>query len=249
MTHIVPDGISTLISFFQATVPPLVVFGLWFALKKTSFERARRLRIWATISAIFVTWYGLAFWLGHAGIFIVTADQIPRIQFAILLPIALGLIMMLTSFQGRAVVAATPLSWLTAIQVYRALGGIFLILWYQGKLPGEFAIPAGIGDIIVGVTAPFVAWLNARGAASAASVTRAWNIFGILDLVVAVGTGFLTSPSPIQLLALDRPNELITAYPLVMVPAFLVPLSIILHGISLWKLSAAQTGSGDNRRT
>lgn len=60
-----------------------------------------------------------------------------------------------------------------------------------------------------------------------------------MDLVVALTTGFLTSPSPIQLLAFDRPNLLITTYPIVMVPIFLVPLSIILHGLSLWKIRRA----------
>ena len=65
---------------------------------------------------------------------------------------------------------------------------------------------------------------------------RAWNLFGISDLVVAVTTGFLTSPSQLQLLAFDRPNDLISAFPLVMIPVFLVPLSVLLHLASLEKL-------------
>jgi hypothetical protein len=38
------------------------------------------------------------------------------------------------------------------------------------------------------------------------------------------------------MLAFDAPNELISAFPLVMVPVFLVPLSILLHLASLKKL-------------
>ena len=53
--------------------------------------------------------------------------------------------------------------------------------------------------------------------------------------------GLLTSPSPIHLLAVDRPNELISLYPLVMVPVFLVPLAILLHLASLQKLHQAQS--------
>jgi hypothetical protein len=63
-----------------------------------------------------------------------------------------------------------------------------------------------------------------------------WNIFGIADLVIAVTTGFLTSPSPLQRFAFDRPNELITAFPLVLIPVFLVPLAVLLHFASLAKL-------------
>jgi hypothetical protein len=74
---------------------------------------------------------------------------------------------------------------------------------------------------------------------------RAWNLLGIADLVVAMATGFLTSPSPVQLLALDRPNELISAFPLVMIPVFLVPLSLLLHLASLEKLGQIERGRQD----
>jgi hypothetical protein len=181
-------------------------------------------------------WFAVAWGLSRLNVFAVGVDELPRIEFALILPIVAGLALMLGTASGRAIVTAAPQSWLVGLQVYRALGFMFLALWAQGQMPGEFALPAGIGDIIVGATAPLVAWLNARNAASAATVTRAWNIFGIADLVVAVTTGFLTSPSPLQMLAFDRPNFLITEYPIVMVPAFLVPASIILHGLSLWKL-------------
>jgi hypothetical protein len=48
--------------------------------------------------------------------------------------------------------------------------------------------------------------------------------------------GILTSPSPLQLFAFEAPNELITAFPLVLVPVFLVPVSVLLHLASLTKL-------------
>ena len=69
-----------------------------------------------------------------------------------------------------------------------------------------------------------------------ADSARAWNLLGIADLIVAVATGFLTSPSRFQMFALGAPNELIAAFPLVMIPVFLVPLSILLHLASLEKL-------------
>jgi hypothetical protein len=68
-------------------------------------------------------------------------------------------------------------------------------------------------------------------------LVRAWNILGLLDLAVAVTTGFLTSPSPLQMYSFDLPNELITAYPLVLVPVFGVPLAVLLHVASLIKLA------------
>ena len=60
---------------------------------------------------------------------------------------------------------------------------------------------------------------------------------------MAVTTGFLSSPSPIQLFAFDNPNTLITAFPLVMIPVFLVPLAVLLHLASLAKLSRNEASS------
>jgi hypothetical protein len=53
---------------------------------------------------------------------------------------------------------------------------------------------------------------------------------------VAITTAFLTSPSPLQVLMFDRPSDLISAFPLVMIPVFLVPLAVLLHLASLTKL-------------
>jgi hypothetical protein len=64
-------------------------------------------------------------------------------------------------------------------------------------------------------------------------LVRGWNVLGLLDLAVAITTGFLTSPSAFQAFSFDAPNELISAFPLVMVPVFAVPLAAILHVASL----------------
>jgi hypothetical protein len=72
-----------------------------------------------------------------------------------------------------------------------------------------------------------------------------WNVVGILDLVVAVATGFLSSPGPFQVLALENPNLLITTFPLVLVPLYAVPLSILLHLAALKRLKVAVGASSD----
>jgi hypothetical protein len=189
--------------------------------------------------ATLVIWFGLALWLAQSGFFLAPTSVVLPIALAIGIPIAAGLFILFSTPTSKAVVEAVPQSWMTGVQVYRALVAMFLALWLQGRMPSEFALPAGAGDVIVGVTAPIVAWLNATRSPAALAATLVWNVFGIADLVVAVGTGFLTSPSPYQMLAFDRPNELIAQHPFVLVPIIFVPLSIILHGLSLWKLRRA----------
>lgn len=164
----------------------------------------------------------------------------PTIQYGVLLPLVVGLVMWRWG-TVRRVVEAIPQRWMVSVQFYRALGFIFLVLYAQGRMPGAFALPAGIGDVVVGLAAPIVGAAYGRSPHRAAGWVRAWNWFGITDLVVALTTGFLTSPSPLQRLALDAPNTLIGAFPLVIIPVFLVPLSLLLHFASLRKLGKAES--------
>ena len=110
----------------------------------------------------------------------------------------------------------------------------FLILYANDQMPGLFALPAGVGDVTVGLLAPVVALAYARDAQRNAGRVTTWNIFGILDLVVAITTGFITSPS--ALFSYEPPNTLIAIFPLVLIPVYLVPLSLLLHLASLAKL-------------
>jgi hypothetical protein len=151
-------------------------------------------------------------------------------------PIVIGGLLIWRSSIVARVLDAVPQQWLIGVQFYRALGIIFLILYGTGKLPGLFAWPAGLGDVLVGVLALVVAIAYARGPHENRDMVAAWNIFGIVDLIVAVAAGLTTSPSPLQLFAFDRPNELISAFPLVLIPTFLVPISVLLHWASLAKL-------------
>jgi hypothetical protein len=133
-------------------------------------------------------------------------------------------------------VSAIPLHWLVAAQVYRVAGGIFLVLWADGRLPWQFALPAGIGDVATGGVAVIVAARLAQNAIGPRRAAYAWCLFGIADLVVAISMGAMTSPGRAHLLALETPNLLISSYPLVMVPTFAVPLALMLHGLVLWRL-------------
>jgi hypothetical protein len=121
------------------------------------------------------------------------------------------------------------------LQFYRVFGAIFLLIYAQGRVPAAFALPAGARDVAVGLLAPIVGVAYARGDAGREFLVVGWNLLGLLDLTNAIATGFLTSPSPLRVLPLDAPNELISEYPLV--AAFGVPLADLLHVASLVRLA------------
>jgi hypothetical protein len=125
---------------------------------------------------------------------------------------------------------------LTAIQSGRVLGVVFVILYYRGILPAVFALPAGYGDMFIGLTAPLVAWAMSSQGATRRPLFVLWNALGILDLVMAVTLGVLSSDSSIGILASGVTTQLMGAFPLSLIPTFLVPLFTILHLITLARL-------------
>jgi hypothetical protein len=109
---------------------------------------------------------GLALFLGvwlAAGIFIAPKLGLPvspggvAIPPAILLAgigVAVVLAWLSVSSDLRRTVAAAPLPAVIGVQVYRAIGAVFVFLLGLGQLPPHFALPAGWGDVVVGITAP-----------------------------------------------------------------------------------------------
>ncbi|MBI5568582.1 MAG: hypothetical protein HY914_01420 [Desulfomonile tiedjei] len=152
-----------------------------------------------------------------------------------LTPIILFLLAFWVSRAFRELVMSLDLRLLAGIQAWRFAGLGFVALYAHGVLPGLFAWPAGLGDIAIGITAPWIALALIRKPSFAASKTfLVWNLLGILDLVVAVGTGAVGSG-----LALGVAGELTTRpmamLPLVLIPAYFVPLFIMLHLAALFQ--------------
>jgi hypothetical protein len=186
---------------------------------------------YALAAAGLVAWGALVLVLAREGVFATNPDTTtPLIAAGIAVPIVVGVVVLLRVPGVLRAVDRIPLQWLVGVQFYRVFGALFLIAYARDEMPGEFALPAGIGDIAVGLAAVVVAYLvAARGVERSRIAVLAWCAFGIADLVIAVGTGFLSSPSILQQLALDDPNTAITRYPFVLIPTYLVPISILLH--------------------
>jgi hypothetical protein len=213
-----------------------LLLGLRSALRTAGWTNHDRTATVGAAAVIVIGWFLLATALASGDAYRGAADSIPTIQYGILVPSLIGGLLIWRSPRVARIIDAVPQYWLIGVQLYRTLGVIFLILYATGKLPGLFAWPAGLGDVLAGVLAPVVAIAYWRGPRENTDLVVGWNLFGLADLVVAVTMGFVTSPSPFQLFAFDLPNELISRFPLVLVPVFLVPVSVLLHLVSLAKL-------------
>jgi hypothetical protein len=188
--------------------------------------------------AAWVAWLAGSIALADAGAYRPSADAANRwlpvtlvgVLAAALLATRIPVVARILADPGTAARLALP-------QTFRVAGGVFLIVLGLGELPAIFAVPAGVGDIAVGVTAPFVAWRLSHGAGRTGA---AWfNVLGLVDLAVALGIGFLAGTGPTNLLHVVPSTEALTMLPLALIPTTAVPLAVALHLVSLRRLRTA----------
>ncbi len=185
------------------------------------------------IGIILSAWLLAVYFLSPSGFFFkLSLWPLPNIGL-IFIPIITGASVLAGSAAFQKIVDNIFQPWLIGVQVMRVMGASFLALYARGLMPAEFAIPSGIGDIVIGAAAPVVAIILFFNQSFGRKLAIVWNIAGFLELANAIVLGFLTSPTPYQLLSLDNPNIFLFDFPLALIPGFAVPLSLLLHIFSL----------------
>jgi hypothetical protein len=220
----------------------LIALALWLGLERTDLTPDQRRTTWLAIMVPFTLWTAVAWTAAINGAFRTGASPLPMLPLAILLPVIVGAPLVLLSRRVGQLLDAMPASWLVALQLYRVFGSQWLAYWLRGLLPGLWALPAGTGDVLTGLFAVPAAIALAAGAAEGRKAAVLWNIFGIADLAVAIGLGMIISPGPFQLVVPNGTSIGLDGYPNVLTPAFVVPVSILLHALSLRQLSRQSAG-------
>lgn len=183
-------------------------------------------------------WFLSVLGISAFGLFQAGPSSLPLpIGVALLVPLMLGVLAYARSATLRQLLLRADLRWLIGIQLWRVAGEVFLLGYARNELPAGFAIPAGIGDVLVGLAAPFVAVVAASGTSTARRIVIGWCVAGIADLVVAVTMGVLNAPGRFGLLAGHVTTAPLLALPLSLISTFFVPLSILLHLIVLRRSS------------
>jgi hypothetical protein len=187
----------------------------------------------STVAILLALWLGLVFALAATGAFLQQPGAPPLPIFvAFALPILAFVAAYLGSSRFRTAVLGLNPVLSTSIQGWRFGGLAFIALLTYGVLPGAFAWPAGLGDMAIGATAPAFALAIARDPRIAGSRGFVvWNLLGILDLAVAVGSG--TSIAWFGVGADAASMGAMARLPLVLVPAFLVPIFVMLHVVAI----------------
>jgi uncharacterized membrane protein YeaQ/YmgE (transglycosylase-associated protein family) len=175
-------------------------------------------------------WFAFSLSASALRLFVGKPDQPPiALLLAFLGPVAIFLTWYRTSDSFRSYILGLNPKTLTLLHTWRVVGYTFLVLYTYHILPGLFALPAGWGDITIGVTAAFVASRLTNPEHRASFIL--WQILGITDLVVAIGLGALSAQR--ESVAGSSTVFPMATLPLSLIPTFFVPLLLIVHLISI----------------
>ena len=192
-------------------------------------------RIPAPVYAVLSLWLAAAFWIGDSGLLAVDAShQFRPIALSAMIPVGLFFAAYGLSPTFRAWTATIPVALLTGLQAWRVIGFSFLLLYAFNALPLPFAFFAGVGDVLVGLGAAFVAYRISQDPTQISGAGfRRVHIAGLVDFAVAVAAATLTSGAYPEIWSGPIFSDAMEVWPLNIFPSFGVPLFIILHAIAL----------------
>jgi hypothetical protein len=189
-------------------------------------------RRWAVaVVGTLAVWLALAAVLARMGVLSQWTARPPRLP----LVAGGGLLLAFLLFRTatfRTLLDSTPAFWPIGLQVFRV--GVEVILFdlhASGRAPVQVTFAGRNLDILMGLTAPLVAWWVVRRRASPWLVLG-WNVLGLGVLANTVAVVVTSTPGPLHLWP-GPPFTEILRWPLVWLPAFLAPLAVLLHVASL----------------
>jgi len=192
------------------------------------------------IKAALAAWFGIVLILGASGAYLGSPGQPPLPVFAsAVVPLLVFAVALRLLPAFREFLLALDLRLIVGMQAWRCAGFGFVALYANHVLPGLFAWPAGLGDMAIGVVAPWwIVALSRNPDAAASSRFRLWNLLGLLDFIVA----FTTATVCAMTIANDTPPTIapLGQLPLVLIPAFMVPLFVMLHVVALMQSRKAR---------
>ena len=220
-----------------ATVAFMVAFFVWLAARASSAS----VRAGVATLIVLLAWLAYASALALAGI-ATRVDILPPGAAAVLGPGVAGLLLLffvLRSARRAPVLAAMPISALHWGQTFRLPVEIVLAMLADARLLPYLMTYHGTNfDILTGITAPFAALAAVRGWRRTALV---WNWLGLALVLNIALTSIVSFSGPTNLTGVSPPADFAMTFPMVWLPAFLVPAAILLHLLAIVRLSRSAT--------
>jgi hypothetical protein len=202
------------------------------AIDKTAWTAERKQKISFRILIGFILW-AAAISAASASGFTSRFDLFPANAMPVVVLPFITILLLLFSRSMKDLLKHISLKVLTQLQVFRVFVEIILwMLFLQNLLPIQMTFEGLNWDVLTGITA----LLAARFLLKSKSWLIVWNILGLILLINIVAVALLSMPTPFRVFDNEPANVIVTQFPFLFLPAYLVPLAYTLHIMSLRKL-------------
>ncbi len=226
-------GFSVLTIIFMVLLIRLIKSGI----DATSWDHLKKKRVLRNIVIALISWSAaISYWslsgiMGNFSIF--PLNFLPVIA----LPLITIFVLIIRSKNLSDILKHTSPAAVARLQVFRFFVEILLwVLFVANVLPAQMTFEGMNFDVLSGITGPIVAVLIARNKISSVGVII-WNVLCLVLLANIVTIAILSTPSPIQVFMNEPVNTIVTKFPTVFLPGFLVPLAYTLSFFSIKQMT------------
>jgi hypothetical protein len=210
----------------------LLLIQLRKSLALTSFTESKQKKVFNGTLVALIGWAVVTAALSLTGILSDFSTFPPKILIALVIPLV-AIIWAVRTKEVKEILWHTPPQSIIWIQSFRIVVEILLWrLFVDNLAPVQMTFEGRNFDVLSGLTAIVVALLVTRQKI-AAPLVIAWNFAGLALLVNIVTIAILSMPTPLRVFMNEPANTIVTKFPIVWLPALLVPLAYGLHFLSL----------------
>lgn len=205
------------------------------AVHKTDFATNKKRRILTGFILALLSWALLVSGLSLSGILSDFSSFPPKMIIVLIVPLVTIVWAIRTKTFGEILIHI-PADHIVKLQVFRVFVEVLLwLLVVANLLPAQMSFEGWNFDVLSGLTAPLIAYLLARNKISSKWLV-VWNLVCLGLLINIVTIALLSMPTPFRFFMNEPANTIVAVFPIVLLPAFLVPLAYSLHLISLRQL-------------
>ncbi len=220
--YFTPEWLSWIFAF--AIMIPVILISL-FEKKNSPLQKQKQ--VFSVILIFFFCYFLYVFIAGKFGLFQV-ASLPPKILLLTTFPYAVFLFGIIDKLSiTQKIFEKASISDLISLNIFRLIGGTFIILALYDSLPKTFAFIAGFGDVITAISSIFVVNAIKKQKSYAKNLILVWNTFGLIDIITtAVLANVFTKISmDTGIMGVDT----LAKFPFSLIPAFAPPTIIFLH--------------------
>jgi hypothetical protein len=202
------------------------------SLRAAPFEEGRRKRLFHNTLLTVVGWTVVVSGLSLSGVLSDFSALPPRFTIVLLVPLV-TIVLVVRTETVKVLLQHTDPAAIVVLQSFRIAVEVLLwLLFIQNLAPVQMTFEGRNLDVLSGLTALPVAWMASRKQLSPFWLT-VWNLACLGLLINIVATAVLSLPTPLRVFMNEPGSVIVTRFPIVWLPALLVPMAYGLQFLSL----------------